>query len=191
MSALNNPVPTTAAEKEMLLALLHESREKFLNSFAGVSDDESRRKTADGSWSVLDTVEHLTVAEKLMLRLITTARSPRTAGEPNREEIFLNRMTDRSRKLQAPEGGRPTGRFANLAEAAAHFKEAREKAIEFVASSTEDLRTTEVTHPHPAAGTVSTYEMVIIMARHAERHALQIEEIRRSPAFRASAAGNS
>ncbi len=190
MSALNNPVSTTTADKEMLLALLRESREKFLNSFAGVSDDESRRK-ADGSWSVLDTVEHLTVAEKTMLRLITAAQRPRTSGAPNREDIFLNRMTDRSRKLESPEGGRPAGRFANLAEAAVHFKETRAKAIEFVKSSTEDLRATEVTHPHPAAGTVSTYEMIIIMAKHAERHALQIEEVRNSPAFRASAAGKS
>lgn len=179
MSALNNPVPAAPAEKEMLLALLHESREKFLHSFAGLSDEQSRRKN-EGSWSVLDTVEHLTVAEKTMARLITTARRPKSAGTPNREDLFLRVLTDRSRKLESPEAARPTGRFANLAEAAAQFSSAREQALQFVCNTEEDLRATEVTHPHPAAGTVSTYEMLILMAKHAERHALQIEEIKGS-----------
>lgn len=184
MSALNNPAPA-AAEKETLLALLRESREKFLNSFSGLSDEQSRRKK-EGSWSVLDTVEHLTVAEKTMARLVTTARRPKSPGTPNREDIFLRVATDRSRKLEAPEAARPTGRFANLAEAATEFSTARDKALEFIRNSNEDLRATEVTHPHPAAGTVSTYEMLILMAKHAERHALQIEEIKTTLGLKAA-----
>lgn len=184
MSALDNPSPA-AAEKETLLALLRESRDKFLNSFSGLSDDESRCKK-EGSWSVLDTVEHLTVAEKTMARLVTTARRPKSSGTPNREDIFLRVAADRSRKLEAPEAARPTGRFANLAEAAAQFGAARDKALEFVRNVNEDLRATEVTHPHPAAGTVSTYEMLILMAKHAERHALQIEEIKTTLGLKAA-----
>lgn len=176
MSALNNPAPA-AAQNEMLLALLRESREKFLNSFSGLSDEQSRCKK-EGCWSVLDTVEHLTVAEKTMVRLVTTARRPKSPGTPNREDIFLRVAADRSRKLEAPEVSRPTGRFANLTEAAAQFSAARDKALEFVRNANEDLRATEVTHPHPAAGTVSTYEVLILMAKHAERHALQIQEIK-------------
>jgi hypothetical protein len=190
MSALPNPAPTANADKERLLALLRDSRENFLGSFALISDRQSRAK-AEGCWSVLDTVEHLTVAETTMLRIITTAQRPKSPELTNREEIFLARAADRSRKMEAPERSRPTGRFADLSQAAAHFTEARDKVIEFVAASTDDLRATEVTHPHPAAGVVTTYEMIIIMAKHAERHALQIEEIRNTPAFRACATGNS
>jgi uncharacterized damage-inducible protein DinB len=170
--------PAADGEKEFLLALLRESRERFLGSFAGVSDEESRRSPAPDCWSVLDTVEHLTAAETLQVKLITTQRAPRTADAPNREQVFLKVVADRSRKMQSPETARPRGRFASLAEAAAQFKTSRDSAIRFVETNTEDLRATEVTHPHPAAGIVSTYEMVIIMARHAERHAKQIEEIR-------------
>lgn len=162
----------------MLLALLRESQQRFLRSFAGVSDEQSRRRPAEGSWSVMETVEHLTAAEKLMLLRLTTTRRPRTAGAPNREAVFLERMGSRSRKVEAPESARPIGRFASLAEAAEHFKAARETAMCFVEESTEDLRATEVTHPHPLVGDVSSYEMVLIIAKHAERHALQIDEIR-------------
>ncbi|HEU4416123.1 MAG TPA: DinB family protein [Candidatus Angelobacter sp.] len=176
---MHNPITAGAnPDREFLVSLLRESRERFLSSFAGVSDEQSRRHPSPDCWSVLDTVEHLTSAEGIMLKLITTTRRPRAADAPNREQAFLTMVGDRSRKMQTPEGGKPRGRFANLDEAAARFKASRDSVIEFVQQSTEDLRATEVTHPHPAAGNVSTHEMLIIMAKHAERHAAQIQEIR-------------
>ncbi|MCU1332195.1 MAG: hypothetical protein JWM08_1187 [Candidatus Angelobacter sp.] len=177
MNAMPNPANSNT-DKNFLVSLLRESRERFLGSFADVSEEQSRLHPAENCWCVLDTVEHLTSAEGIMLRLITTQRRPRSADAANREQIFLKVIGDRSRKMQSPEGGQPRGRFANLAEAAAQFKTTRDSVIQFVEQHPEDLRASEVTHPHPAAGNVSTYEMVIIIAKHAERHAKQIEEIR-------------
>lgn len=177
MNAIRNPVNSNT-ERDFLISLLRESREKFLGSFAGVSEDQSHVHPSPDSWSVLDTVEHLTSAETLMLKLITAQRRPRSADAANREQVFLQVVADRSRKMQAPESGRPRGRFATLAEAAEQFEATRDGVIQFVEQHPEDLRASEVTHPHPAAGTVSTHEMVIIIAKHAERHAKQIHEIR-------------
>ena len=177
MNAIPNPANSNT-DKNFLVSLLRESRENFLGSFADVSEEQSRLHPAENCWCVLDTVEHLTSAEGIMLRLITTQRRPRSADAANREQVFLKVIGDRSRKMQSPEGGQPRGRFANLVEAAAQFKTTRDSVIQFVEQHPEDLRASEVTHPHPAAGNVSTYEMVIIIAKHAERHAKQIEEIR-------------
>ena len=167
----------------MLLTLLRGSREHFLDSFAGVSDADSRKKPSDTSWCILETVEHLTKAEGMLVRLMMETRRPKSAELPNREEAFLKMVPDRSMKLQSPESARPTGRFVSLSEASARFNSSRNLAIQFVeqcADCEEDLRATEVTHPHPLAGNVSCYEMVIIIAQHAERHALQIEEIKKT-----------
>jgi uncharacterized damage-inducible protein DinB len=177
VNAISNPANSNT-DKNFLVSLLRESRENFLGSFAGVSEEQSRLHPAENCWCVLDTVEHLTSAEGIMLRLITTQRRPRSADAANREQVFLQVVGDRSRKMQSPEGGQPRGRFADLAEAALQFKTTRDSVIQFVEQHPDDLRASEVTHPHPAAGNVSTYEMVIIIAKHAERHAKQIEEIR-------------
>jgi uncharacterized damage-inducible protein DinB len=177
VNAMANPANSNS-DKNFLVSLLRESRKNFLGSFAEVSDEESRLHPAENCWSILDTVEHLTSAEGIMLRLITTQRRPRSADAANREQVFLKVVSDRSRKMQSPEGGQPCGRFANLAEAAVQFMTNRDSVIQFVEQHPEDLRASEVSHPHPAAGNVSTYEMVIIIAKHAERHAKQIEEIR-------------
>jgi uncharacterized damage-inducible protein DinB len=188
MSAWPNSIVTSAAEKEMLLGLLQKSRTRFLESFAGVSDAQSRRRPADGCWSILDTVEHICAAETHLFNLLVHSRRPRNANAPNREAIFMRALPDRSRKMQSPEPGKPTGRYATLELAAAQFRTIREEVIQFVTATQEDLRATEVTHPHPLAGDVSSFEMVIIIAKHAERHALQIEEIKNSPAYCAEAA---
>lgn len=173
-------------QREALLPLLHQSRDRFLLSFAGMTEEDAHRHPDEGRWSALDCVEHICNAEGTMLRLLTGPRRPRTPGAPNREERFLAGAADRSRKLDSPEGGRPRGRFTTLAEARTQFETVRQGVISLVEQTQEDLRATEVTHPHPVAGDVSAYEMVIMIARHTERHAAQIEEIRNSPAFHAS-----
>jgi hypothetical protein len=62
----------------------------------------------------------------------------------------------------------------------------RERTLHALEQTGEDLRATEVKHPHPAAGVISTYECFLLMGSHAQRHALQIEEIKNSPAYRAN-----
>jgi uncharacterized damage-inducible protein DinB len=181
-------ITNSQSGKEMLLQLLHGSREHFISSFADVTDSDSRRKPAESSWSILETVEHLAMAETYMLRLIAETRRPKTPELPDREQVFLTVIADRSRKSRAPEPSQPAGRFANLDDAAARFKTSRDRTIQFVEQCNEDLRATEVTHPHPAAGIVSTFEMLIIMAKHAERHALQIEEIKNNLALHTATA---
>jgi hypothetical protein len=178
VSTLPNTLSSSQADKEKLLELLRESGQRFLGSFAGVTDEQSRRRPAEGSWSVADCVEHVAAAETFMLRLVQGQRRPRSAGAQNREEVFRQRMTDRTRKAISPEGARPTGRFGSIEAAGKQFETARAGTIRFVEENADDLRATEVTHPLALIGDVSVYEMVIIMAGHAERHAFQIEEIK-------------
>ncbi|HEX7286573.1 MAG TPA: DinB family protein [Candidatus Angelobacter sp.] len=177
MSALPNPL-SIAAENARLVALLRESRERFLASFAEVTEQDCRRSPAEGCWSVMDCVEHLVAAESLMLKRLQTERNPRPAGAPNREQVFLERMGSRERKVLAPESGQPSGRFPTIDAARKRFEEVRGATIRFAEDNTDDLRATEVMHPHPLVGIVSSYEMLIIIAKHAERHALQIQDIK-------------
>jgi uncharacterized damage-inducible protein DinB len=176
MSARPNPATSLVIDKAFLLKALQETREVFLNSFAGVTEEQSRLKPAPDCWSVLDTVEHLTTAETIQLNLISTQRTPRAADAPNREYAFLQMIPNRTHKMESPEVAKPIGRFATLPEAAEQFKNTRAGVIQFLQHHTEDLRGSEVKHPHPAAGMVSICEMLVAMAMHAKRHAAQIEE---------------
>ena len=183
MSAHPNSAAPVIIDKPFLLTLLQQTREVFLNSFAGVTEEQSRMKPAPDRWSILDTVEHLTTAESVQLKLISTQRTARAADAPNREYAFLEMIPNRTHKMESPEGAKPIGRFATLAEAAEQFKTTRANVIRFLEQHTEDLRTSEVKHPHPAAGMVSICEMLVAMAMHGKRHAAQMEEIRKTLNF--------
>lgn len=178
MSAQPNPATQVVIDKPFLLNILQETREVFLNSFAGLTEEQSRMKPGPDRWSVLDTVEHLTTAETVQLKLISTQRTARAADAPDREYAFLQMIPNRTHKMESPEGAKPIGRFATLAEAAERFKTTRANVIRLLEQHTEDLRATEVKHPHPAAGMVSICEMLVAIAMHAKRHAAQIDEIR-------------
>ena len=180
MTTLSNTV-SLAADNQRLAALLRESRERFLLSLADVSEESCLHRPSSGCWSVLDCAEHVAVTETFMLGLLKGPRRPRSADAPNREQIFLERVANRSSKVAAPERAHPSGRFPTLHAARKLFETSRAGAILFAEQNNEDLRRTEV--PHSLFVEVSAYDLLIILAKHAERHASQIEEIRNRPAF--------
>jgi hypothetical protein len=75
-----------------------------------------------------------------------------------REALIVARGLDRTRMVQSPEVGIPTGRFATLSDALRHFLESRERTIRFVENCTDDLRAGLTSHP--IIGIVNCYEIL-------------------------------
>jgi hypothetical protein len=169
-------------DKATLLEALRRGEEAFLRSVAGVSEASCRLRPAENRWSVLECAEHVAVAEEVMLALVTGTRKPRSAESPKRDGRILRSGTDRSMRFDASDQSRPRGRFSTLADAVAYFQAVRERTLRLVAETKDDLRATEVMHPHPIVGVISTYECLLLMGAHVQRHALQIEEVKNSTA---------
>ncbi len=168
-----------------LLEALRNGGDAFLASIAGVDETACHLRPAEDRWSVLECVEHVAVAEEIMLALVTGERNTRDAEGPRRDERILRSGTDRSARFDASDQSQPRGRFCTLAEAVAHFQAVHQRTLHLVEQTGEDLRATEVKHPHHVVGVISTYECLLLMGSHAQRHALQIEEVKNSPAYRA------
>jgi len=165
-------------DRTEFLAILNQTRDDFLSSIAGVSDEQSRQKPDPDRWSILEFAEHVVAAGRIMFIMVTERCTPRTTPPTTREHEFFARATDRSWKAVAPERVRPTGRIANLDEAADKFREHRTRSIEFVNGCEKDLRALEI--HHPLAGMVTAQECLAILAMHPARHAAQIREVRQS-----------
>jgi kynurenine formamidase len=112
-----------------------------------------------------------------MFSQICEATQPRTPLiNPQREAKMLARGTDRTRRMESPPEGHPTGKFPTLASALAHFLASRERSVEFVRTNQEDLRN-KVTW-HPILKEANCHEMLLSIGIHALRHVKQIEEIK-------------
>jgi hypothetical protein len=168
-----------ASDRNQILKLLADSRETFLSSAAGVSDEQSRLRPAPDQWSVLDCAEHVAIVENFLYNSLTTGLTPAPPpSDGSREQMILQRATDRSMKFTAPERAQPKGRFPSLAAALEKFQENRARTIDYIEHCDKDLRAYSL--PHPILGPISAHEFLIVLTLHAARHAGQIREVRQS-----------
>ena len=68
----------------------------------------------------------------------------------------------------------------NTEEALASFMKNREKLIEYVKSTNEDLRNHVATLPF---GMIDSYQFVLFIAAHSNRHTQQIIEVKADPNY--------
>ena len=187
MSTVPATKSSTEIDKARLLEALRKGGDAFLCSVAGVGEAACRLRPAENRWSVLECAEHVAVAEEVMLALVTGEKQARDPEGPKRDDRILRSGTNRSTRFDASDQSQPRGRFSTLDEAVAHFQAVRGRTLRLVEQTREDFRATEVKHPHYVVGVISTYECLLLMGSHAQRHALQIEEVKNSPAYRTSA----
>ena len=167
------PAAQPDAERATLIRRLQESRDRYLRAVGSAADPALR--LAPDSWSILECTEHVAVAERQMLALWTKLALPGQSN-PVQDQTVPQRAADRAQKQKAPDRSRPTGRYPSLAEAIKDFNANRAQTIIYVESNAGELRGKTVTHP--LMGVLDGYQLILLMAGHAERHAAQIDEIK-------------
>jgi hypothetical protein len=183
------PAAGAYADKDRAAALeaLKSSREKFLKSFEGLTEAQWKFKPAADSWSVAETAEHITLAErviggmlkdKILKAPFDAAKKAQTAGK---DELVMKVIPSREKKVKGPEVIAPRGTFATRDELVKAFDQARAANVELVQSAKEDLRAHVA--DHPAVGPVDGHQWVLLIAAHTLRHTAQIEEVKTSAGF--------
>lgn len=181
------PATLTPQEREFALKSLQTTRDKFLQSIAGLSQKQWTFKPAPDRWSVAEVSEHITVSESALLGLVQKQVMTSPAAPEKREqvkgkdEMILQKIPDRSHKAQAPEFLRPTGRWATEADLTKAFEESRKVTMDYVRTTNDDLR--DHFFDHPVFGTLDGYQWLLLLSAHSERHTAQIEEVKADPNF--------
>ena len=162
-------------ERQEILNSLEQVKAALRKALQGVTEEMAARAPAPESWSILGCVEHLVISEEYLFRqIIESAHADAPLINERREAAIPVRGLDRSRRMESPPQGSPSGLFSTLSEAVERFMANRERTIKFVRENTEDLRS-QITS-HPIMGTVNCHEMLQSIAVHSLRHIKQIEE---------------
>jgi uncharacterized damage-inducible protein DinB len=169
-------------EKEILVRRLRESEEKFVAA-ASVSEDCAAIKPSKDGWSILEVVEHVTLSDREMLRCYLDAGSNERQRRPDAEAAIAAFGSDIGMKLQAPAHVFPAGRHQSLVEALQAYREVRRELVDFVNAEREDFRGRIL--PHPMTD-MDGHQIFLFVAAHSDRHARQIEEIKKSAAYKAA-----
>ena len=178
--------PLMQAERDSLTKHLQQTREAFLDSISGLSEAQWTFKAGPDRWSIAEVAEHIAISETTLLRLVTDQilKGPAVPRNPDSvsDEKLLASLLDRTSKFQAPEVLKPTNRWATrYASLTKDFLAAREKTIDYVKTTTDDLH--GHAGPHPVFKMLDGYQWVVLLSGHSARHTAQIQEVKTSAGY--------
>ncbi len=171
----------TAEERIFLTTLLNKSLAKFDESIVNLAEAQLNFRPSKDKWTIAECIEHITLAEAHFPQILK--EELQKPAEPERRkkikitnDKIIARLTNRRWRAKSPEIFKPSGRFASVEETINAFKMQRNKTIDYINTTNDDLRN----HfwKHPATGVVDLYQTIILMSAHLERHIAQIEEVK-------------
>ena len=175
-----------ATERELLVEQLAQSRERLVLTVEGLSEEQRSFRPAQDRWSIADCIEHITVAESVVLGKHQQALQ--ALPEPERKDevrgkvqIILEKVPAREQRVQGPPAFMPQGRWPDFEELVRQFEAARERSVRFSAVTQADLRSHFF--PHPLLGLLDSYQWLLLVSAHCERHVRQMEEVKADPGF--------
>ena len=171
----------TPEERNFLISYLESTRKEFVNSISQLSSEQWSFKPAPERWSIAECAEHIIASEDFLFRLATqevikpapTGSAARTRSD---DEQVINMITDRSKKAQAPEPMRPTGKFTTPPAAVDEINKRRDQTIQYVRTTQEDLRSHVLNN-------MDAYQYLVLLSGHSSRHTAQIQEVKKDPKY--------
>ncbi|MGH9805284.1 MAG: DinB family protein [Candidatus Acidiferrales bacterium] len=155
------------------------TRDAIVEATKSFSDAQWNFKTAPERWSVAECLEHITVTEEFLFKMVSddmakpAAESAEPASERAADDKVLAMVTDRSQRFQAPEPVRPSGRWATPQATLKEFLELRARTLEYL-KSTPGLRANVSESP---LGRLDAYQRLLFISGHSERHFKQMQEV--------------
>lgn len=170
----------TPADRQRLLAHLEMTDQWLASELAGLSPAQATFRMTPESWSILDVVEHLAVAEPQYWRqLRDSMKEPANTGAIEATDAgILWYGIDRTRRARTGEARVPQGRFKSLAEAHGAFHTLRREMVAYAKETADDLRSRKLLE-----GNMDVYQWFLMISAHSQRHILQIREIKAHAGF--------
>ena len=173
-------------ERKNATDLLKDTHTALLKSLEGLSEAQLNYKGSDSSWSVDGNVKHLAAVEQTILGMVEDALK-KPANPDNRVDIkvtdeqMIKNYENRANKTKTLPSLEPQNiKFASTSEALASLKQNREKAINFINTTKEDLRNHVIKYPF---GSYDCYQSILILGSHMNRHTQQIDEVKSNADF--------
>ena len=175
-SASPSAAPMTAGERQRLLAHFEMTGAWLESEVAGLSKAQLTFKATPETWSVMEVVEHLAIADPQYWKNFqeSLAKPPQPDFKPEAtDEAMLWYGIDRTRRATTGEARVPRGTFATVDDSLAAFRKLRAEMVQFARTTEEDLRRRQY-----LTASQDLYQWLLMISTHAQRHILQIREVK-------------
>jgi uncharacterized damage-inducible protein DinB len=179
---------TTISKEERKIAtdFLKETKQGIWDAVKGLSEAQLKFRPGPDKWSVEDCVKHIAQSENMLWGMVAAGlKQPATpekrADVKAKDEDVIKNVEDRSTKVKTFAPLEPVNTpFKTLQEAWDNFSASRDKLIGYVNTTNDDLRNHINQLP---VGVFDSYQMVLFIGAHSNRHMQQINEVKADPNF--------
>jgi hypothetical protein len=167
-------------DRQRLLAHLEMTESWLVSELEDLSDQQLRFKTTPESWSILEVIEHLAIAEpQYWSRVHDSMKQPAATAKPEATDAaILWYGIDRTNRAKTGEARVPTGRYKDVREALSAFRALRAEMRGYAGNTDADLRSRRLLD-----GNMDVYQWFLMISTHSQRHILQIREIKASTGY--------
>ena len=167
-------------DRQRLLAHLDMTGAWLASEVAGLTPDQMTFQMTPESWSIMQVVEHLAIAEpQYWQRVQDSMKLPPSEKKPEATDAgILWYGIDRTSRSRTGEARLPNGQFKSLDESLAAFRKLRSTIRDYAATTQEDPRSRMLLE-----GNMDVYQWLLMISTHSQRHILQMREIKAQPGF--------
>jgi hypothetical protein len=171
----------TAPDRDHLVAHLQMTGAWLRDEVANLSQAQLEYRSAPDRWTIAEIVQHLVIAEPRYWELLQNGvHQPHAPGFKTRatDADVLWYGIDRTHRQKTSTDEDPRGQKIEISEALAKFGQLRETMLQYAKTTNDDLRAHDVRRWN-----VDAYQWFLEISTHAQRHILQIREIKADPGF--------
>jgi hypothetical protein len=172
--------PPSALDRQRLVAHLEMTESWLVDEVSHLSPAQLKFRAKPTSWSALDCVEHLVLAETQYwdIFLKAMAQHPSKKESPSEDIDRLWYGVDRTERTTTVESEVPKARFTEVAPALARFRSLRATILAYARTNQDDWR-----HHQIPEWDRDAYQWMLMISAHSQRHILQVREIKHDILF--------
>jgi phage pi2 protein 07 len=162
-------------DRQRLVAHFEMTESWLVSELDGLTETQLRFRPTPESWSIMDVVEHLAIAEpQYWQRVQDSMKQP-----PNTEKLEVTDAgilwygIDRTNRSRTGEARVPSGKWPTVRESLAEFRKLRATMLDYAKTTKDDLRSRKLLE-----GNMDVYQWLLMISTHSQRHILQIREVK-------------
>jgi hypothetical protein len=173
----------TAEDRQHLLVHFEMTGQMLADEARGLSPAQLEYRASADRWTIRECVSHLAVSEpdywRDLMKSVKAAPDMKGKKSSNSDADILWYGIDRVQHTKTGGGHEKVETYKDLPEALERFQKLRAAMIEYIKSTSDDMRA----HSYGKRAPIDCWQWMLEISTHSQRHILQIREIKADPNF--------